>query len=443
MKKLAALVLIISVLLSFNIFGAKVDNVEIKSTLLNGTTMVPLEEVAKALELEFSASSGEYSVSEKNDYPRMLVFRMEEPDKAYAQSYTKDKGGSLILADEMELSLPEKITRIDGKLYVPYRFVLEFYKANVYWSEEKGAYAYRTSYGEAALIRTNGEIRERVSLNESYENAVIVGDYVILIRGAKLYRVSLIDGSETEIGESGRIHVEGNKLFVMGSGKLTMIDVTTGESKLIEENIKMVGYMSGGGAWCDKVDGTTTVYDASGNFLADITGEFTNAWEYQDGFVYYLTSGMQLRRAKADGSEDEALVRVALYPEWIDDFVYYSDSNLNYRRINVKTGEDIMVYGLNLEQVGTYNGKYIFNFYSESFNRLFISNPDGTELKPYGEAGVVVSGTPAVYKDGIVAKAIEDDFIYYITENKTEKLTDDSVAEFCGIHDGFVYYTVI
>ena len=57
-------------------------------------------------------------------------------------------------------------------------------------------------------------------------------------------------------------------------------------------------------------------------------------------------------------------------------------------------------------------------------------------------SGIVVSGTPAIYKDGIVAKAIEDDFIYYITEDKTEKLTDDSVAEFCGIYDGFVYYTV-
>ena len=442
MKKIVALILIISVLFSFSAFGAKVDNTEIKSTLLNGTTMVPLEDLAKLLELEFWPSSENYSVSEKNDYPRMLVFNPEEPGKAYAQSYVKEKDGNLRLTDELELSLPENITRIDGKLYVPYRFVLEFYKANVYWTEEDGAYAYRTSYGEPALIRTNGDIRERVSLSESYENAVIVGDYVILIRGAKLYRLSLVDGSEKEIGESGRVHVEGDKLFVLGSGKLTLIDVITGESKLIEENIRMVGYLAGGGAWCDKIDGSAVVYDASGNLLANITGEFTNPWEYQEGFVYYLTPGMELRRAKPDGTEDEVLARTALYPEWIDGYIYYIDSAMNYRRINAETFEDIMVYGLNLEQVGTYNGKYIFNFYSESFNRLFISNPDGTEFKPFGEPGVVVSGTPVIFRDGIVAKGIEDDHIYYITENKTEKLTDDTVEEFCGIHEGFVYYTV-
>ncbi len=442
MKRLTALVLIFSVLFTISVLGAKIDGEEIKSTLLNGTTMAPLEDMAKLLDLDFSPSSGEYSVSEKNDTPRMLIFKPDVADKAYAQSYIKQKDGSLKLTHEEEIALPEKMIRIDGKLYVPYRFLLEFYNANVYWNEKDGAYAYRTSYGEPALIKTDGSLRERVLLKGSFENAFIAGGNIILIRGGGLYKVNPENGEETLLGESGRVHIEGDKLFVLKSGRLTIIDVVTGNKKDVTEGVTMVGYLAEGGAWCEKGE-LASVYDIDGNFITDITGEFHNPWEYNDGYVYYLTAEMEMRRAKADGTEEEALIKTALYPEWIDGYIYYSDSAMNYRRYDVKTGEDIMVYGLNLEHVLSYNGKNIYNFYSEGITKLFISNPDGTEFKAFGSEDIAVSGTPAFYKDGFAARGLEGDFIYYITEKETVKLSDDEAFEFLGVLDGFVYYTII
>ena len=442
MKKITILVLIFVLLFTFvSSFGAKIDGTDIKSTLLNGTTMAPLEELAEFLELEFWPSSENYSVSEKNDCPRMLVFNQEEPDKVYTQSYVKQKDGSLKLTDEEEVTLPEKAIRIDGKLYVPYRFVLEYFGANVYWEESTGAYAYRTAYGEPALIRTNGIVRERVLLDGSFENAFFADGDLVLIRGGELIKVNLETKEETVIGESGKVHIEGDRLFVLKSGKLTLVDVKTGKNTDVCENLTMVGYLTEGGAWCEKIDGTA-VYDPDGKFVTEITGDFYNPWEYSGGYVYYLTPEMEMRRAKPDGTEDEYLIKTALYPEWIDGCIYYCDSNLNYRRYDIKTGEDIMFYGLNLEHVMNYKGKYILNFYSENFSKLFIANPDGTEFKLFGSGNVTVNGTPVLYKDGIVARGIVDDCVYYITEDSTEKLTDDELYEFLGVKDGFVYYTI-
>ena len=441
MKKISALIALFTLCFTLVAFGAKIDNTEIKSTVINGTTMVVLEDFAKLFDLDFMPSSEQYAVAEKNDTPRMLNFVHSEPDKVYAQLYSKESDGSLKLRDEQIIALPESVVRLDGKLYVPFRFVAEYFGANVYWNENDGAWAYRTNYGEAVLIKTDGNIRERVKLSGSYENAFIIGKYLILIRGSELYRVNLDDNSEIFLGKSGYVHIEGDKLFVLGGGKLTMIDVETGKTKVIDENLLVVSYMVGGGAWCDKLDGTS-VYDADGNFITDITGDFHNPWEYQDGFVYYQTAEMEMRRAKPDGSMDESLIKAALYPEWIDGYIFYADAAMNYRRFNPKTGEDIMVYGLNLGHVMKYNDKYIFNFYTENLMRLFISNPDGTEFKPFGGEGVVVSGTPAIFKDGIAARGIEDDLLYYITENETVKLTDDVISEFSGVYDGYVYYTI-
>ncbi|MDO5479666.1 MAG: stalk domain-containing protein, partial [Clostridia bacterium] len=335
MKKITAVAILFTLLFTFCSFGAKIDGEKIESTLLNGTTMAPLEDIARVMNLEFWPSSEQYAVSEKNDTPRMLNFVHSEPEKVYAQYYVKNADGSLKLTDEEELILPESAVRIDGKLFVPFRFVAEYFGANVYWSEEDGAWAYRTSYGKTALIRTDGKVRERVEISGNIESAVIVSDYLVVVREGELVRISLKDGSEKVIGKSGRVHVEGDKIFVLGSGKLTLIDVKTGESKPVDENITMVGYLAGGGAWCEKAD-KASVYDANGNHIADVTGNFENPWEYQDGFVYYLTSSMEMRRAKTDGSGEEVLIKTALYPEWVDGYIYYSDSLMNYRRFDVK-----------------------------------------------------------------------------------------------------------
>ena len=63
MKKLVAFTILFTMLLSFCSFGAKIDGEEIKSTLLNGTTMVPLEDLARILELDFMPSSEQYAVA--------------------------------------------------------------------------------------------------------------------------------------------------------------------------------------------------------------------------------------------------------------------------------------------------------------------------------------------------------------------------------------------
>ncbi len=441
MKKLVAFTILFTMLLSFCSFGAKIDGEEIESTLLNGTTMVPLEDLARILDLDFMPSSEQYAVAEKNDTPRMLNFPNESPEKVYSQNYIRQNDGGLKLTYEQEMLLPESTVRIDGKLYVPFRFVAEYFGAKVYWSEEKGAWAYRTSYGEIAVIRTDGNIRERVALSGSVDSAVMVSDYLVIVRGNELIRVSLKDGSEKVMGEGGKIHAEGDKVFVLGSGKVTLFDVESCESKTITENVVMVGYIEGGGVWCDKGD-YAAVYDTEGNHVTDVTGEFQNPWEYQGGYVYYLTSRMEMRRAKPDGSEDEELIKIALYPEWVDGYIYYSDSAMNYRRFDVETGEDIMVYGLNLEHVMCYKEKYLFNFYSDSIRRMFISNPDGTDFKPFGSENLVVEEPPVLYKDGIAAKGLDDNFMYYVNENGALKLTDDEASVFLGVYEGFVYYTI-
>ena len=101
-----------------------------------------------------------------------------------------------------------------------------------------------------------------------------------------------------------------------------------------------------------------------------------------------------------------------------------------------------MVYGLNLEKVGNFGEKYLFNFYSEAAPGLFIANPDGTEFASFGSGNVTVAGRPSKYKDGLAARGLSDDFAYYITEKESVKLTDDDIEEFLGARGDFVYYTV-
>ena len=442
MKKITAFILIFLLLFANTAFGAKIDGEEIKSTILNGTTMVPIEDVAKLLDLDFMPTSDQYTISEKNDEPRMLNFVHTEPGKVYAQLYTKTSDGNLKMVDEQAMELPQSVVRIDGKLYVPFRFVCEYYNANVYWDEKEGARAYRTNYGEITLIKTDGHVRERVLIEGGFESGTVSGRYFVYVKDGSLYRMNLETGEKILLGESGYVNIYGNTVYVLGQGKLTLYDLESGEGKIVCEGVTIVAYTADKGAWCETVNGTF-VYNSEGALVAEITGEFYNPWEYQEGFVYYLTNNMEMRRARADGSEDEKIIKTAFYPVWIDNFIYYTDIAGNYRRFDVGTKEDIGVYGLGLDFAIKLNGMHIMNYYAESgLCMMFISEADGTGFRQFGKMGIATTGKVDLYKDGIAGRGADDDAPYYITGNDAVKLTDDHINEFYGAYKDFVYYSV-
>lgn len=103
-----------------------------------------------------------------------------------------------------------------------------------------------------------------------------------------------------------------------------------------------------------------------------------------------------------------------------------------------------MVYGLNLEKLSVLSGKIILNYYSqEGKHRLFISNPDGTEFKPYSVAGLAAASLPLNYLNGLLITSLTDGKPYYATENEAVLLSDDEPALVSGTYGEWVYYVVI
>lgn len=204
----------------------------------------------------------------------------------------------------------------------------------------------------------------------------------------------------------------------------------------------MVGYTYGDNAWCETEDGTF-VYDRYANKQAVITGEFYNAFDYDGGRVFYTDSAARLCVANADGSEEKVLAKAAYYPDYYDGRVYYTDSAGNYRRVNVETGEDIMVYGLNLEKIGISDGEFILNYYSsEGKHRMFVSKPDGTDFRPYSAPDFAAAAELVVYRDGFLTVGFFDGKPYYVTENFAVALTDDEPTAVAGVYGEWAYYVL-
>ncbi len=439
MKKILVSVLLFTLLFSISPYGAKIDETEIESTLINGVTMAPLSEIAELMSLDFSAKDGVYSVSSNlDDMPGIYIklsFVRGKEDKVFAE-YSLNEG------KKEEITLSEKAAFIDGKLYVPFRDVLEYFDARVYWTREDGAYAYRTNYGGEVVVRTDGKVRQVLSAPFKFEEITLMDGFFYYIRDGKLIKRNVETSMEEDLGKAGKIHKSGDKLFIMGSGNLSVVDIKTKERKTLATGVTMVGYTADDYAWCE-TDSGTFVYNGEGKLITEIKGKFENSWDYYKDKVYYTDAAGSMYRANADGTKEEFLIKAALYPKWIDNFIYYTDMAGNYRRFNVDTKEDIMVYGLNLEHVITVSGKHVLNFYGDGMNvGMYISNPDGSEFLPYGDRGVIAGIRAETYKDGIATMNHVDKKPYYITEKTAIKLTDDKIKSFCGVHDGFVYYTI-
>lgn len=441
MKKILIGILIFILLFTISPYAAKIDGIEIESTVLNGVTMAPLSKIAELMDLDFTAKDGVYSVNNRVDVEVDLYLKLSfvkgQEDKAFL-IYSLNGSDPY----EEEITLSAKVTFIDGKLYVPFRDVLEVFNARVYWTPEEGAYAYRNNYGREVIVRTDGKIREVVSAPTNFEYITYFDEFFLYIRDGEIIKREVSTSMEENLGKSGKIHVSENKLFVMSGGELWTIDLTTGEKKDILNGVTMVGYTVDDYAWCETED-ETFVYDGEGTLIAEIKGEFENSWNYYEGKVYYRDMSGTMYRANPDGTGEEFLIKAALYPEWIGEYIYYTDLAGNYRRFHVETKEDIMVYGLNLEYVMTLSDKYILNFYGENeYYRMYISNPDGSDFAPYGGEGVIAGIKPIIYKDGIVTINQVDNKLYYITKDSAIALTDDKVKSFLGEHDGFLYYTI-
>lgn len=441
MKKILISILLFTLTLSVSANAAKIDEIEIESTLINGVTMVPLSDMAEIMNLDFSANDGVYSVNNRLGdiiglYIKLSFIRGKE-DKAFVEYdlYGDNPG-------KEEITLSEKAVFIDGKLYVPFRDVLEYFDARVYWTPEDGAYAYMESYGREVIVRTDGNVRQVISAPVDFDDITLLDGYFYYIKGGKLIKRDAETSMEEDLGQAGKIHKSGDKLFVMGSGNLSVLDKEKGNRKTLANGVTMVGYTAEDYAWCETQNGTF-VYDREGSLIAEIKGEFENSWDYYKDKVYYQDSKGTMYRANTDGTEEEFLIKAALYPKWIDKFIYYTDMAGNYRRFNVETKEDIMVYGLNLEHVITLEGKHVLNFYGEGMNvGMYISNPDGSGMAPYGSKGVIAGAKVQLYKEGIATMNQVDKNPYYITKDGATKLTDDEIKRFCGVHNGFVYYTI-
>ncbi len=442
MKKIISLVLVLCTLLSGAAFAATVENMAVESYIHEGTTYAEVSSLAEALGLSYAEKEGRLTLTDCVTSPSALSFDINRPLSVTVMSY-EGKQGELKLnkSAEQALSVPIRVT--EGKIFVPIRFVSEFFGARVNYSEGETRVE-RASYGKATLIRTNGTVRERILMPEGFESAVVIGDELLYISEGSIYKRSLSEeGEDVYLCPAGRTHPVGDRLFVFSAGSVNVVEIATGKSQKIADNVTMVGYTCDDYIWCE-TEKDITVYDVYANKKAKITGKFYNAFEYADGRVFYTDSSDKLYSAKPDGTDVKLLVKVAYYPDYYDGFIYYTDLAGNYRRVNAQTGEDIMVYGLNMEKLSVLSGKFILNYYSqEGKHRLFVSNPDGTEFKPYSAAGLAAASIPIEYLNGLLVTSLTDGKPYYATEDEALLLSDDEPALVAGAYGEWVYYVVI
>lgn len=442
MKKIISLVLVMCTLFSGTAFAATVENSAVESYIHEGTTYAEISALAEALGLSYAEKEGRYTLTDSVISPSALAFNINSPLSVTVMSYEGKQGElKLVKSTEQELSMPVRVT--EGRVFVPIRFVSEFFGARVYYSDGETRVE-RASYGRATLIRTNGTVRERVPMPEGFESAVIIGDELLYISGGSIYKRSLSEeGEDVYLCPAGRTHPVGDRLFVFSAGSVSVVEIATGKSQKIADNVTMVGYTCDDYIWCE-TEKDITVYDVYANKIAKITGKFYNAFEYADGRVFYTDSSDKLYSAKPDGTDVKALAKVAYYPDYYEGFIYYSDLAGNYRRVNTQTGEDSMVYGLNLEKLSVISGKFILNYYSQDGkHRLFASNPDGTEFKPYSVAGLAAAAIPLSYLNGLLVTSLADGKPYYATEDDAVLLSDDEPSLVAGTYGEWAYYVVI
>lgn len=434
-------VVLAAVLLPTSALAATVENKSVPSYLSDSVTYAEAEALSQALGLIFSEKNGAVLFTENTEDPVALSLSCENPLTATVMCFEGEIGG-LELKKTYTEALSSPITVRDGRVYVPFRYVAEFFKARVYY-EDGEARAERTKYYCPTLMRVNGEVRERVDMPEGFESAVIAGDSLLYIVGDKLYKRSLsAEGEDKYLCGAGRAHASGDKLFVFAGGEVSSVDINTGKAVLLCKDVTMVGYTAEDYAWCEMQD-KSVVYDKYGNFITAVTGEFYNAFDYVDGYVYYTDKSAALYRAKPNGKESEVLAKAAYYPEYINGYIYYIDGAGNYRRVSADGKDDIMVYGLNLEVVAEKDGKHIYNYFSADGNhRLFISNPDGTEMKPYSEEGMASLTKPMEYKDGWAIVSYAYSKPYYVTEDSAQKLSDDDPDTVVGAYGEWFYYVL-
>lgn len=440
MKKILSLVLLITVLLAVPALGATAENEAVPSFMEGAVTYAEAEKLASALGLLYSGKEGEALFTENRESPTALSLSLADPYKATVMSFDGKIGELKLLKTYSETAANPVLAR-DGKLYVPFRFVAEFFGARVYF-ENGEARAERTKYYAPALIRTNGQVRERVSVKDGFESAVIAGDRLLYITGDKMYIRDLNSGSEEELCPAGRAHVSGDKVFVLTGGKVISADIKTRRYITLCENVMMVGYTFDDYAWCDMAD-KSEVYDRYGNKIATVTGDFYNAFDYAGGLVYYTEKSGALYRAKPDGSEKVFLAKAAYYPEYKDGFVYYIDDAGNFRRVSADGSSDEMIYGLNLEIAAKTETEYIYNYYSNTGSpRLFIGAADGKNFRPYSDDKVSPLTKMLPYKDGFAFVSYYGNKPYYATKSASVKLSDDEPTAMAGVYGDWVYYVV-
>lgn len=442
MKKITALGLIFILLFSITSFGAFVDGSRIYDYKQGAHTMVSSEELAKSLDLIYSFDGESYSLTEPCSDALGLKFYKENNEKVYHISYKGEKDSLKELSRE-EKDLPCPFAFIDGKLYVPFRYVCEYFGTRVYFDENKGAYAQRGKYYSPKLISSDGNERSIIGVGCDVESAVIAGNYLIYISGDKMFKRNLETEETSYLFKSGKAHASGDSLFVLSQGSVFLVDIETGKNTKLCENVNMVGYTEEDYAWCETLSDGILIFDNKGNKIETIKGHYAEAFDYKDGYVYYTDVNARLFREKTDGSKKEELAKAALYPVLKDGYVYYSDMALNFRRVNVDTKEDMMVYGLNLEYMITLKDKYILNFYSEDGNhKMFVSNPDGTEFELFSGGKIATVITPILYKDGILIKDVKDGYLYYAKKDGAQKISEDLSSMVCGVYKDKVYYIV-
>lgn len=440
MKKIASLILAFTILFSSLCLAATVENKEVDSFLKTNVTYAESEALADALGLLYSNKNGVCTFTEPCDDPSALQFNINDPSKVTILSFEGEKD-SLKLHKTFTEAIKTPAEEYGGKLYVPLRYVSEFFGARVYY--DGSAKAERTKYYRPMLLRTNGTLRETVSVPEDFETALIAGDWLIYSAGKNLYRRSLKEDSGDEyLCKAGSTHISGDHLFVFSGGQLISVNIKTKKQVTVCEGVTMVGYTQDDYAWCETLSGIF-IYDKYANYIDKITGSFHNAFDYHDGYVYYTDKDARLFKAKADGSDAQLLAKAAYYPDYIDGFIYYNDTAANYRRVDVSTKEDIMVYGLNLERIINLGDKFVLNYYSPLGNhKMYISNPDGTDFKPFSSPDIACASKPFLYKDALLVTSFFDGLLYYACEDFSVKLSDDSPSSVAGVYNDFVYYVI-
>ncbi|MDP4134102.1 MAG: copper amine oxidase N-terminal domain-containing protein [Bacillota bacterium] len=440
MKKILLIITVFITTFTLSVSAAKIDNNEIKIAVNDGVTLVSASELAKLMDLDYKVDNSAYTLSDSGNSSNVSLTFTEGSKTVSVKS--QDENGKVI--SNLEEELPVASKSMDGKLYVPLRYVCEAYGAKVRWTSEDGAVVERTSYKNPTLIKTDGNKREIVSMPEGFNKAEFTGNKMVYSDDKAIYTLDMETGKTEYVTSIGSWRVDGDYIYVIQQGSsFNSFNIKDKSEYKVAQNATQIGFTNDGNAWCVTKDGTY-VKDVTGKTLATVTGDFNYAFEYADGYVYYLKANYELRRAHADGSGDEFLAKAAYYPEYIDGYIYYSDMAENFRRVNAQTKEDIMVYGLNLEfRCKTKDGRHILNFYTPVSNdmRMFICNSDGSDFKPFSDSGVVANSVTEYDGAYYINNAI-DGCIYMVKDDKTVKLSQDKVSSFCGVYDGYAYYVV-